>query len=110
MKVGIVGFPGSGKTSVFNALTGLHAVVGGYGATGRPNLGTIKVPDPRLDWLSEIFRPKKTCTRRKRRPMTREFRNNSLMSLGVALVATSKSLGVRPSKRSRTQPPTRYAL
>lgn len=60
MKVGIVGFPQAGKTTVFNALTGLHAAVGAYGDSGKPNLGTIKVPDERIDRLSGIFSPRKT--------------------------------------------------
>jgi GTP-binding protein YchF len=60
MKVGIVGFPRSGKTTVFNALTGLHAAVGAYGDPGKPNLGAIKVPDVRIDRLSAIFTPRKT--------------------------------------------------
>ena len=59
MKVGIVGFPGAGKTTVFNALTGLHAAVGGYGDPSKANLGAIKVPDVRVDRLSEIFQPRK---------------------------------------------------
>src|SRR5206468_10254127 len=42
--------------------------------------------------------------------MIRELRNADLISLGVALVATSKSFGVRLTSRSRTHPPTRYAL
>jgi len=60
MKIGIVGFPRSGKTTVFNALTGLDAAVGFGGDPTRPNLGTIKVPDARIDRLTEIFQPKKT--------------------------------------------------
>ncbi|MBI1815022.1 MAG: redox-regulated ATPase YchF [Deltaproteobacteria bacterium] len=60
MKVGIVGFARAGKTTIFNALTGLHAAVGGYTDPGKPNLGTIKVPDPRIDRLSEMFTPRKT--------------------------------------------------
>jgi hypothetical protein len=60
MKVGIVGFPRSGKTTIFNALTGLHAAVGGYTDPSKPNLGAIKVPDERVDRLSAIFRPRKT--------------------------------------------------
>jgi hypothetical protein len=60
MKVGIVGFPRAGKTTVFNALTGLRAAVGGYGDPGKPNLGAIKVPDERIDRLSAIFTPRKT--------------------------------------------------
>src|SRR5205814_9448612 len=60
MKIGISGFPRAGKTTVFNALTGLHASVGGYGDPGKPNLGAIKVPDARVDRLSAIFTPRKT--------------------------------------------------
>jgi GTP-binding protein YchF len=60
LKVGIVGFPRAGKTTVFNALTGLQAQVGGYGDASKPNLGTIKVPDARIDRLAEIFQPRKT--------------------------------------------------
>ena len=60
MKIGIVGFPRAGKTTLFNALTGLQAAVGGYGDPGKPNLGTIKVPDERIDRLSAIFTPRKT--------------------------------------------------
>ena len=59
MRVGIVGFRGVGKTTVFNALTGMHAQVGGFGGAGRANLGVIKVPDPRVDALAEIHHPKK---------------------------------------------------
>lgn len=57
MKIGLVGFAGSGKTTVFNTLTGLHAPVG-YG--GEVRLGTVKVPDERIDVLSRIYTPKKT--------------------------------------------------
>jgi GTP-binding protein YchF len=60
VKVGIVGFQGAGKTTIFNALTGLQAPVGGFGAGGRANLGVIKVPDARVDALAEIHEPKKT--------------------------------------------------
>jgi ribosome-binding ATPase len=57
MKVGLVGFAGSGKTTVFNTMTGL-AVPIGFG--GELRLGTVKVPDERIDTLSGIFKPKKT--------------------------------------------------
>ncbi|MBI3785868.1 MAG: redox-regulated ATPase YchF [Deltaproteobacteria bacterium] len=60
MKVGIAGFPRSGKTTIFNALAGQHADVGGFSEPGKVHLGTIKVPDARIDRLSEIFKPKKT--------------------------------------------------
>ena len=57
MKVGLVGFAGSGKTTVFNTLTGL-SVPTGFG--GELHLGTVKVPDARIDALSRLFKPKKT--------------------------------------------------
>jgi GTP-binding protein YchF len=57
MKVGLVGFAGSGKTTVFNTLTGLD-VPTGYG--GELHLGTARVPDERIDVLSRMFKPKKT--------------------------------------------------
>ncbi len=59
MKVGLVGFAGSGKTTIFNTLTGLTAEVGGYGAREKANIGVIKVPDHRVDKLALIFNPKK---------------------------------------------------
>jgi hypothetical protein len=57
VKIGLVGFAGSGKTTVFNTMTGLDAPVG-YG--GEVRLGTVRVPDRRIDELSRIFSPKKT--------------------------------------------------
>jgi GTP-binding protein YchF len=57
VKVGLTGFPGAGKTTVFSALTGLHAAPGG---DGRPHIGVIKVPDARVDKLAEMWSPKKT--------------------------------------------------
>ncbi len=57
MKVGLVGFPGSGKTTVFNAMTGQDAPVG-YG--GEVRRAVVDVPDPRVEWLSALYRPRKT--------------------------------------------------
>jgi GTP-binding protein YchF len=58
MKIGLVGLPRSGKTTVFNALTGLSADTGA--GRGKNNLGTVKVPDARIDALTAVFSPKKT--------------------------------------------------
>jgi len=59
MKIGLAGFAGSGKTTVFNAMTGLDVPVG-FG--GELRLGTVRVPDARIDALSSIFSPKKTTS------------------------------------------------
>lgn len=58
MKVGLVGFPRAGKTTLFNALTGLSVEVGGFESKREPTLSVVKVPDPRVDALSEIVHPK----------------------------------------------------
>jgi ribosome-binding ATPase len=60
MKVGLVGFSGSGKTTVYNALTGQKAETG-YASrgSGKTNLGVVKVPDARVDALASIHNPKK---------------------------------------------------
>jgi ribosome-binding ATPase len=58
MQIGIAGLPGAGKTTLFNALAHQHAQVGGYTGS-EPNLAVVKVPDERLDKLSELFQPKK---------------------------------------------------
>jgi len=61
MKIGLIGLAGSGKTTVFNAVTGLDATIGSIGGDRtRPNLGMARVPDARVDRLSEMYTPKKT--------------------------------------------------
>jgi GTP-binding protein YchF len=64
MKVGIAGFAGSGKSTVFHWLTGVKP---DPAASQRGQIGMAKVPDERLDWLSAQFKPKKTT------PTTIEF-------------------------------------
>jgi len=56
MKLGIVGLPGSGKTTIFEALTRSAAETGHKGET---RIGTIRVPDYRVDILSNMYLPKK---------------------------------------------------
>lgn len=61
MKIAIVGLANSGKTTVFNALTGGTAETAAF-SSGQlePNISAVKVPDERLDRLSEMFKPKRT--------------------------------------------------
>src|SRR4030043_273539 len=61
MKIAMIGVSNSGKTTLFNALTGLNIETTTYPTiSGEPNIGVVKVPDPEIDILSEIYRPKKT--------------------------------------------------
>jgi GTP-binding protein YchF len=61
MNIGLIGPAKSGKTTIFNALTGQAAEVAEYG-TGKaePNLGIVDVLDGRVDRLSAMYNPKKT--------------------------------------------------
>jgi len=61
MKIGLIGLPRSGKTSLFNLLTGSSAATGAFG-TSRTEMhtGIARVPDERVDRLSALFKPKKT--------------------------------------------------
>jgi ribosome-binding ATPase len=58
VQIAIVGLARSGKTTVFNTLTGGAAETGGFGGT-TVNVGVVKVPDERLTRLTELFKPKK---------------------------------------------------
>src|SRR5438046_8193717 len=61
MKIGLVGLPKSGKTSLFNLLTGQSVATSSFGtARGEMHPGVARVPDERVDRLSALFRPKKT--------------------------------------------------
>lgn len=60
MQIGIIGLPTCGKTTVFNALTHGHADTSLGGATDKdPNRGIAKVPDHRIDFLAQLYQPKK---------------------------------------------------
>lgn len=59
VKLAIVGMPQSGKTTVFNALTGGSIEAAAHSPTLAPRIGVAKVPDSRLSVLQGIFQPKK---------------------------------------------------
>ena len=68
MKLGIVGLPNVGKSTLFNALTKAGAESANYPfCTIEPNVGIVTVPDSRLDVLSEMYKPEKIT------PATIEF-------------------------------------
>ena len=61
MKIGLVGLPKSGKTALFNLLTGSSVATSSFGTTrGQMHAGVARVPDARVDRLSAIFTPRKT--------------------------------------------------
>ncbi len=60
MKLGIVGLPNVGKSTLFNALTNAGAESANYPfCTIEPNVGVVAVPDSRMDYLAEMYHPEK---------------------------------------------------
>lgn len=60
MKIGLIGLPLVGKTTFFNLLTNAHAEISSF-ASGKmsSNIGSAKIPDPRIDFLAGMYKPKK---------------------------------------------------
>ncbi len=61
MNIALIGLPKTGKTTIFNALTGASASTDKYAPPHTaPNVGVVQVPDERVTRLSELYQPKKT--------------------------------------------------
>ena len=62
MRLGIIGLPFSGKSTLFNVLTGMDLPIGALSAGGGFEIQTavVDIPDPRLDSLSDLLKPRKT--------------------------------------------------
>lgn len=76
MRIGLFGFPQTGKSSLFSLLTG--ATPAAAGARDTVQIGVAKVPDPRLDTLSAMHKPKKTT------PATVEYMDLAAIEKGEA--------------------------
>jgi len=112
MKIGLIGLPKSGKTTLFNLLTGSKVATARYDA-GRAELhtGVARVPDGRVDRLAALFKPKKTTyatfevvdlagiERGERAGLdTKEFRNADAL-LHVVRAFADEALGAPAPKR-----------
>ena len=61
LTAGIIGLPNVGKSTLFNAITKQNILAANYPfATIEPNIGIVTVPDERVDYLSKMYKPKKT--------------------------------------------------
>src|SRR5712691_4226064 len=112
MKIGLIGLPKSGKTTLFNLLTGSKVATARYDASrAELHTGVARVPDPRVDRLSAIFKPKKTTyatfevvdlagiERGERAGLeTKEFRNADAL-LHVVRAFADEALGAPAPKR-----------
>src|SRR5213079_1339045 len=110
MKIGLIGLAKSGKTTLFNLLTGSTVATARYD-TSRAELhtGVARVPDPRVDRLSTLFKPKKTTyasfevvdlagiAKGDRGGLeTKEFRNaDALLHVVRAFATTSRARPIR---------------
>jgi GTP-binding protein YchF len=112
MKIGLIGLPKSGKTTLFNLLTGSAVATARYdGGRAELHAGVARVPDARVDRLAAIFKPKKTTyatfevvdlagiARGERAGLeTKEFRNADAL-LHVVRAFTDEALGAPTPKR-----------
>lgn len=80
LTAGIVGLPNVGKSTLFNAITKKNILAANYPfATIEPNVGVVTVPDKRLDFLNELYKPKNLV------PTTFEFTDIAGLVKGASL-------------------------
>ena len=99
MKLGITGKAKSGKTTLFNAVTGQNADISLYDVKNEPNMGVVIVPDERIEHLSKIYQPKKsiyaTIEFLDFPPMTEDTENREFLTpASMALLKNTDALAV----------------
>ena len=95
MKLGMVGLPNVGKSTLFNALTNAGAESANYPfCTIEPNVGIVSVPDERLDALAKMYNPEKFT------PATLEFVDIAGLVKGASKVRDSATSSFPTSVRS----------
>ena len=91
MKLGIVGLPNVGKSTLFNAITNAGAQAANYAfCTIEPNVGVVAVPDARLDRLAEMYHPQKVT------PATVEFVDIAGLVRGAQIFPQSRAASAHP--------------
>ena len=92
LRAGLIGFPSSGKTSLFQLVTSAREAPRASGRS-EANVGVSRVPDERLDHMTALFNP------RKRVPATVEFAD--IAGVGGARTGAQALLDLRHSERRR---------
>ena len=99
MKLGIVGLPNVGKSTLFNAITKAGAEAANYPfCTIEPNVGIVTVPDERVTTLSDIYHSKKTIYATMSPPPSST--SCAALTTRTSCTSTAKSIPCPTSRRS----------